>query len=253
MNLVTEIEIRTRVKEDWLTLTKEYIEDDRAVLGVFVVDKALFGYAKELADIDTIAIIIPNLQEIAVGASPVKGAFLTAKGGGRIFLENFCCLFDDTYDKTGLVHQIYYSPYFYINPYYQKTFSQLLVQTEKQTEIQRFRTVQNAEDIKPELLAEILTQIIKQSLEINIGVQDELFNSLTKKEEEALIFILNTMGEEGNLSISEAIKASKISRPVFTSLLEKLDRYHGAKVKNQGVKGTYIQFYDHVLSAFEKD
>ena len=83
------------------------------------------------------------------------------------------------------------------------------------------------------------------------GIQEKLFSSLTKTEEKALIFVLETVGEEGNISISEAINKSGISRPVFTALFDKLDRYKGAEIKNQGVKGTYINFYDHVLSKFE--
>ena len=73
----------------------------------------------------------------------------------------------------------------------------------------------------------------------------------TKTEEKALTYILDTIGAEGILSISQAIQGSGISRPVFTSLLDKLDRYQAAEVKNMGVKGTYIHLYDHILVKFE--
>jgi hypothetical protein len=172
--------------------------------------------------------------------------------GGHIYLENFLCIFDDYHNPDSFIKEIFYTPYFYINPYYQKIFSQLQVSTEKQTDISRYRIVESESPIAADKLAEVLTQILKQSLEINIGVQEELFDSLTKKEIEALVYVLNTIGDEGNISVSEAIKDSKISRPVFSSLFEKLDRYKGAEVKNMGVKGTYINFYDHVLSRFEQ-
>jgi GTP-sensing pleiotropic transcriptional regulator CodY len=76
-------------------------------------------------------------------------------------------------------------------------------------------------------------------------------DSFTKTEEKALTYILDTIGAEGILSISQAIQGSGISRPVFTSLLDKLDRYQAAEVKNMGVKGTYIHLYDHILVKFE--
>ena len=102
-----------------------------------------------------------------------------------------------------------------------------------------------------ELIKEGILNIFNQYLTMRDGIQEKLFDALTKTEEKALIYILETIGGEGNVSISNAIANSGISRPVFTSLFEKLDRYKGAEIKNQGVKGTYINFYDHVLSKFE--
>ena len=102
-----------------------------------------------------------------------------------------------------------------------------------------------------ELIKEGLLNIFNQYLTMRDGIQEKLFESLTKTEEKALIYVLETVGEEGNISISTAIADSGISRPVFTSLFDKLDKYKGAEIKNQGVKGTYINFYDHVLSKFE--
>ena len=100
-------------------------------------------------------------------------------------------------------------------------------------------------------LAEGLTKLFDHYLQFRDGVQDKIFDSLTKTEEKALIFCLEEIGDEGILSISEAIRKSGISRPVFTSMLDKLDRYKGDEIKNMGVKGTYINFYDHILSKFE--
>lgn len=251
MNLVTEKEILDRVKEDSQMILKSYLSDERAFLGVFVVEQALFGQAQQPSDIHTMAILIPSLQEIAVGTTPIKGAYLTSNDGeGKIYLENFLRIFDDTCDEYSNVRQIFYTPYFYINPFYQKAFSKLQKDTSQMHNMQRLSAIlENKIDL--DKLSEVLTKILKQSFEINIGMQEELFTSMTKKEKEALTFILNTIGDEGTISISTAIKDSGISRPVFTSLLEKLDRYNGAEVRNQGVKGTYINFFDSTLSKFE--
>jgi GTP-sensing pleiotropic transcriptional regulator CodY len=104
---------------------------------------------------------------------------------------------------------------------------------------------------KLNIFAEWWGKIFDHYLQFRDGVQSKIFDSLTKTEEKALIFVLETIGDEGILSISEAIRQSGISRPVFTGLLDKLDRYKAAEIKNMGVKGTYINFYDHILSKFE--
>lgn len=67
---------------------------------------------------------------------------------------------------------------------------------------------------------------------------------LTKKENMALNIILNELNfnKNGNISILELVKKSKISRPVFTNLLMKLQVNGDAEIWNQGAKGTYIKF-----------
>jgi hypothetical protein len=138
------------------------------------------------------------------------------------------------------MHQLLYTQYIIVNSFYKKVCDRL-PQVWPQEDVDDYK----------DLIAEGLLNIFKQYLTMKDGVQEKLFSSLTKTEEKALIFVLETIGEEGNISISEAINKSGISRPVFTSLFDKLDKYKGAEIKNQGVKGTYINFYDHVLSKFE--
>jgi hypothetical protein len=143
-------------------------------------------------------------------------------------------------DDVTEMHQLLYTKYIVTNSFYKKVCDKL-PQVWPQEDADKYK----------DLISEGLLNIFKQYLTMKDGVQEKLFSSLTKTEEKALIFVLETIGEEGNISISEAINKSGISRPVFTSLFDKLDRYKGAEIKNQGVKGTYINFYDHVLSKFE--
>lgn len=66
---------------------------------------------------------------------------------------------------------------------------------------------------------------------------------LTHTEEVALKSIEKEIGfRAGSISISKMTKAYNISRPVYTSLLAKLEKYGVAEITTQGVKGTYINF-----------
>ena len=72
---------------------------------------------------------------------------------------------------------------------------------------------------------------------------ESFWKSITVKEREALGLIIQTIGQEGNVSIVKLMQMPpRISRPVFDSLLRKLDSYHIAEVTSQGVKGTKITF-----------
>ena len=66
--------------------------------------------------------------------------------------------------------------------------------------------------------------------------------AVAKKELIVLKYIIDKIGSEGTMLMTETLKELGISRPVITSLLSKLKEYHIAEIKNQGVKGTYIKF-----------
>ena len=87
-------------------------------------------------------------------------------------------------------------------------------------------------------------------------VQDEDFREkLTSLEEQALDIILNNLeeGHEGNISISQLVAASNLSRPVFKNVLRKMEDNLIAEVENQGVKGTYVKIIDGILLKKEKN
>ena len=67
-------------------------------------------------------------------------------------------------------------------------------------------------------------------------------HSVAKKELIVLKYIINKIGTEGTLLMTETLKELGISRPVVTSLLSKLKEYNIAEIKIQGVKGTHIKF-----------
>ena len=70
---------------------------------------------------------------------------------------------------------------------------------------------------------------------------DDFYKSLTTNEEKAFAAIREEIGSSGNISVVKMIQKTNLSRPVWTSLLQKMEKYGVAIVKNQGVKGTYIE------------
>lgn len=70
---------------------------------------------------------------------------------------------------------------------------------------------------------------------------NDFYKALTDNEKNAFIAIRETIGLSGNISIVKMIQKTNISRPVWTSLLAKMEKFGIAQVKNQGVKGTYIE------------
>ena len=251
MNIVTNNEIQARLNADWIYLNKIY--NHKNILGVFVVQKANFGLAKTSSDITTVAVIFPTITDLAIGSSQAKRGSLMTKEG-TIYIVNFCDLFDELFNPDSFVEEIFFTSYFLVNKMYKKLFSQIQVNTEAASDSARNTACITFKVDMPhhaDKLTAQLTQLFELYLQFQDGVQDKFFDSLTKTEEKALIFILECIGEEGIISVSEAIKASGISRPVFTSLFDKLARYKSAEIRNMGVKGTYINFYDHILSKFE--
>ena len=69
----------------------------------------------------------------------------------------------------------------------------------------------------------------------------DFYNALTDNEEKAFVAIREEIGLSGNISVVKMIQKTNISRPVWTSLLAKMEKFDIAQVKNQGVKGTYIE------------
>lgn len=77
----------------------------------------------------------------------------------------------------------------------------------------------------------------------NDNITEEAFEDyLTKTEKEGYHFILKSLPQKkGCLSISKLIEDSSISRPVFKSLLNKMETKGVAIIENRGAKGTYIE------------
>ena len=120
-----------------------------------------------------------------------------------------------------------------INPSYQHAFDNLLY---------AYQNYERSSFIKSYLrLMEQGTHIkeIKEQETNNINIE----KLLSKTEQKALIELKNYLPQgEGSVSISQLCFDTKISRPVYKSLFQKLKECGLIEIKNQGVNGTYIKF-----------
>ena len=87
---------------------------------------------------------------------------------------------------------------------------------------------------------------LKSFLEAVIGADqlilvEDFYKALTDNEKTAFIAIRETIGLSGNISIVKMIQKTNLSRPVWNSLLTKMEKFGIAQIKNQGAKGTYIE------------
>lgn len=204
---------------------------DLRLFGIFEIDEGI------------IEIFFPQISDMAINCGLTDSYFLEEDYNQKITIFDFRLLWEKILSDTRYL-KIFFPNNCKISPIYQKSYQKL------KEKILSY-TVGNLPD-KSNELAEMLTEIFEHYLQFCGGNQDQLFINMTKTEEKALIYLLNTIGDQGIISVSEAIRESGISRPVFTSLFDKLNRYKGAEIRNMGVKGTYIDFYDHVMSKFEQ-
>lgn len=70
---------------------------------------------------------------------------------------------------------------------------------------------------------------------------EDFYKALTDNEKNAFIAIKEEIGLSGNISIVKMIQKTNLSRPVWNSLLTKMEKFGIAQVKNQGAKGTHIE------------
>ena len=120
-----------------------------------------------------------------------------------------------------------------INPSYQRAFDNFLY---------AYQNYESSSFIKSYLrLMEQGTHIkeIKEQETSNINIE----KLLSKTEQKALSELKNYLPQgEGSVSISQLCFDTKISRPVYKSLFQKLKECGLIEIKNQGVNGTYIKF-----------
>lgn len=91
-----------------------------------------------------------------------------------------------------------------------------------------------------------VTAIIRSNIDELANSDDQIplfFKQITNAERAALVNIIDVLnGNDGFISITKMIEQYNISRPVFTSLLKKMEECHIAEIEKHGVKGTKITF-----------
>ena len=88
--------------------------------------------------------------------------------------------------------------------------------------------------------------ILTDFLEAVIGADqlilvEDFYKAMTENEKNAFLAIRKEIGLSGNISITKMIQKTNLSRPVWNSLLIKMEKFGIAQIKNQGAKGTHIE------------
>lgn len=238
-NLVTDIEINEILNNALITK----VINKNLVFGAFTYDKVNYGFAKDNNDVKIYLYYIPSIDDICFQKN--------INDINNLKIENIT-FFDIRkilmyYQEDRHIFESLFSKYHLINPKYQEIYNKYF----KKEKIVGGKKVGKDWIIKDGYYISLtnirkgVLELVENSIVVNPIKTNNIEEKFTKTEEKALNVILNELGEkkEGNISISNLIEKSKISRPVFKNTLLKLEKNELAKIDNQGTKGTYIRFY----------
>ena len=238
-NLVTDIEINEILNNALITK----VINKNLIFGAFTYDKVNYGFAKDNNDVKIYLYYIPSIDDICFQKS--------INDINNLKIENIT-FFDIRkilmyYQEDRHIFESLFSKYHLINPKYQEIYNKYF----KKEKIVGGKKVGKDWIIKDGYYISLtnrrkgILELVENSIVVNPIKTNNIEEKFTKTEEKALNVILNELGEkkEGNISISNLIEKSKISRPVFKNTLLKLEKNELAKIDNQGTKGTYIRFY----------
>lgn len=208
-----------------------------------VYDAALADYGKYLVCIyvDTnnsncfYAIIFPTYEQL-LNIYPLIDKCTPDKKYFKVTDIRVAIGFDGSGFRTGCLEDLIEAAnnsLIRINPSYQRAFDNFLY---------AYQNYESSSFIKSYLrLMEQGTHIkeIKEQETSNVNIE----KLLSKTEQKALSELKNYLPQgEGCVSISQLCFDTKISRPVYKSLFQKLKECGLIEIKNQGVNGTYIKF-----------
>lgn len=238
-NLVTDIEINEILNNALITK----VINKNLIFGAFTYDKVNYGFAKDNNDVKIYLYYIPSIDDICFQKN--------INNINNLKIENIT-FFDIRkilmyYQEDKYIFESLFSKYHLINPKYQEIYNKYF----KKEKIVGGKKVGKDWIIKDGYYISLtnirkgILELVENSIVVNPIKTNNIEEKFTKTEEKALNVILNELGEkkEGNISISNLIEKSKISRPVFKNTLLKLEKNELAKIDNQGTKGTYIRFY----------
>lgn len=238
-NLVTDIEINEILNNALITK----VINKNLIFGAFTYDKVNYGFAKDNNDVKIYLYYIPSIDDICFQKN--------INDINNLKIENIT-FFDIRkilmyYQEDRHIFESLFSKYHLINPKYQEIYNKYF----KREKIVGGKKVGKDWIIKDGYYISLtnirkgILELVENSIVINPIKTNNIEEKFTKTEEKALNVILNELGEkkEGNISISNLIEKSKISRPVFKNTLLKLEKNELAKIDNQGTKGTYVRFY----------
>lgn len=101
-----------------------------------------------------------------------------------------------------------------------------------QGELREFRLTDDLSYLLP-----LVNAAVRADAEISV---DDFYKALTINEKEAFFALRKEIDLSGTISIVKMIQKTNISRPVWTSLLQKMEKFGIAHIEGHGAKGTYI-------------
>lgn len=220
--------VQEKLRTEYQWSTSQFGE--RQVLGTFLIKNT-----------QTVAILFPTVEDIIVGNLPLN-SWMVHPNSDTVHWADIRLV----YERLSDFEDIFFTVDFRINPAYEQAFAKL------KKRISQLRLDEWAIVKENGVLAQGLSELYNLYLSNNNTNQIELFDKLSENEKTALIYCFDTIGTKGDIVISQAVKATGLSRPVFTSLFKKLSLYKGAEVKSMGVKGTHITFYDFLIVNIDK-
>lgn len=238
-NIVTDTEIN-KILNDAL-MTK--IINKNLIFGAFTYDKVNYGFAKDGKDVKIYLYYIPSIDDICFQKN--INDINNLKVDNITFIDIRKILM--YYQENKNIFESLFSNYYLINSKYEEIYNKYF-KKEKITsgkKVGKDWIIKDGYFIALTNIRKGILELVENSIVVNPIKTNNVEEKFTKTEEKALNVILNELGEkrEGNISISNLIEKSKISRPVFKNTLLKLEKNELAKIDNQGTKGTYVRFY----------
>ena len=238
-NVVTDIEIKEILNDALMTK----IINKNLIFGVFTYDKVNYGFAKDEKDVKIYLYYIPSIDDICFQKN--INDINNLKVDNITFIDIRKILM--YYQENKNIFESLFSNYYLINSKYEEIYNKYF-KKEKITsgkKVGKDWIIKDGYFIALTNIRKGILELVENSIIVNPIKTNNIEEKFTKTEEKALNVILNELGEkkEGNISISNLIEKSKISRPVFKNTLLKLEKNELAKIDNQGTKGTYIRFY----------
>lgn len=208
-----------------------------------VYDAALADYGKYLVCVyaDThdsncfYSIIFPTYEQLLT-VYPLTNEYTQNKKYFKVTDIRVIVGFDGEYFREGFLEDLIdaaSNSLIKINPSYQRTFDNFLY---------AYQNSKNSNFIESYL------NLMEQGMHIRDIKSQETSNInieklLSKTEQKAFLELKNYLPQdEGSISISQLCFDTKISRPVYKSLFQKLKECGLIEIKNKGVNGTYIKF-----------
>ena len=238
-NIVTDTEINEILNDALMTK----IINKNLIFGAFTYDKVNYGFAKDEKDVKIYLYYIPSIDDICFQKN--INDINNLKVDNITFIDIRKILM--YYQENKNIFESLFSNYYLINSKYEEIYNKYF-KKEKITsgkKVGKDWIIKDGYFIALTNIRKGILELVENSIIVNPIKTNNIEEKFTKTEEKALNVILNELGEkkEGNISISNLIEKSKISRPVFKNTLLKLEKNELAKIDNQGTKGTYIRFY----------